>query len=80
MVLDAKVALKPRLVFARDGIGAFSRSKAFDKLIKLAGRWYPVGGGGRPGLAVFCLDTEESKEVAETAEVSELLDAVRAIV
>jgi len=38
------------LVFGRDGIGAFNRSKALDKLTKLAGRWYPVDGKGRVGL------------------------------
>lgn len=38
VVLDVGVVgLKPMLVFGRDGIGAFNRSKAFDKLTKLAG-------------------------------------------
>ena len=47
------VALKPMLVFGREGIGAFNRFKALDKLTKLAGRWYPVDGKGRTGLDAF---------------------------
>jgi len=80
VVLDVEVALKPMLVFGRDGIGAFNRSKAFDKLTKLAGLWYPVADAGRTGLDALCLDTEESIDVDEAAEATELLDAVRAIV
>lgn len=34
---EVEVALKPILVFGLDGMGAFSRSRAFDKLIRLAG-------------------------------------------
>jgi len=72
------------LVFGRDGMGAFNRSKALDKLTKLAGRWYPVDGRERTGLDALWLDTEESTEesieVDETAEVTEVLDAVRVIV
>jgi hypothetical protein len=46
VVLDVGVGLKPKLVFGRDGIGAFNRSKALDKVIKLAGLWYPVDDEG----------------------------------
>jgi len=67
------------LVFGRDGMGAFNRSKTFDKLTTLAGLWYPVDGDGRVGLGVLWLDIEESIEPDEVAEVMELLDAVRAI-
>ena len=80
MVLDIEVGLKPMLVFGRDGIGAFNRSKAFDKLTKLAGLWYPVADAGRTSLDALWLDTEDSIEVDEVAEVTELFDAVRAIV
>ena len=79
VVLDVE-GLKPMLVFGRDGIGAFNRSKAFDKLIKLAGLWYPADDDGRTDLDVLWLDTEESIEVDEVVEVMELLDMVRAIV
>lgn len=79
VVLDVE-GLKPMLVFGRDGIGAFNRSKAFDRLIKLAGLWYPADDDGRIGLDVFWLDTEDSIEVDEVVEVMELLDMVRAIV
>lgn len=79
VVLDVDAALKPMLVFGRDGIGAFNRSKAFDKLTKLAGLWYPVDDGGRTGLGALWLDIEESIEVDEEAEVMELLDVVRVI-
>jgi hypothetical protein len=53
VVLDVGVALKPMLVFGREGIGAFNRSKALDKLTKLAGLWYPVDDEGRGGLDAF---------------------------
>lgn len=79
-MLDAEVWLKPMLVLGRDGIGAFSLSKAFDKVIRLAGRWYPVEDAGRSGLGTLWLDVEEGLEADETAEVVEPLDAVRAIV
>jgi len=79
VVLDVEAALKPMLVFGRDGIGAFNRSKAFDKLTKLAGLWYPVADAGRTCLGALWLDTEESIDVDEAAEVVELLDTVRAI-
>lgn len=77
MVPDVEVGLKPMLVFGRDGMGAFNRSKAFDKLIKLAGLWYPVGGTEGTCLGALCLDTEESMEVDDAAEFKEPLDAVR---
>lgn len=80
-MLDVGVTLKPMLVFGRDGIGAFNRSKAFDKLTKLAGFEYSADDVGRTGgFDTLELDTEESMEVDEAAEVMELLDAVRAIV
>ena len=66
-------------MFGRDGIGAFSRSKAFDRLIKLAGLWYPVDDEGRGGLGILWLDTEESTDVDEVVEVTDPLDMVRAI-
>ena len=74
------MVLKPILVFGLDGMGAFNRSRAFDKLIRLAGLWYSAEGVGRPGLGVLWLDAEESIEVDEAADVMELLDAVRTIV
>lgn len=77
MVVDVGVELKPMLVFGRDGIGAFNRSRALDKLTRLAGLWYSVGGGRRPGLGVFWVDIEERMEVDEVAEVMESLDVVR---
>lgn len=79
VVLEVEAAVKPMLVFGRDGMGAFNRSKTFDKLTTLAGLWYPVDGDGRVGLGVLWLDIEESIEPDEVAEVMELLDAVRAI-
>jgi hypothetical protein len=78
VVLHVGAALTPMLVFGRDGIGALSRSRAFDRLIKLAGFWYSVEDGGHTGLGVLWLDIEESIEVDEVAEVVELLDVVRA--
>ena len=53
VVPDVEVVLKPKLVFGRDGIGAFNRSRAFDRLIKLAGLWYSEEDGGRPDLGAF---------------------------
>ena len=61
-------------------MGAFNRSKAFDKLTKLAGLWYPADDEGRTSLDGLWLDAEESIEVDEVAEVMELLDVVRVIV
>lgn len=74
MVPDVEVVLKPMLVFGRDGMGACNRSKAFVKLIKLAGLWYPVEDAGRSGLGTLWFDTEESKEVDEAVETVEPLD------